>query len=145
MSRTLAREDAFKLIFEIRITNSKPEDVIEYLIETASGENDMWAQKNISKENLEYIREVVIGTENNLETINKLIEPKLKKWTIDRLSRVNLALLQLAVYEIMYVENIPYKVSANEAVELAKKYSDPDSGAFINGVLGSIISEITAQ
>jgi len=145
MSRTLAREDAFKLIFEIRITNSKPEDVIEYLIETASGENDMWAQKNISKENLEYIREVVIGTENNIETINKLIEPKLKKWTIDRLSRVNLALLQLAVYEIMYVENIPYKVSANEAVELAKKYSDPDSGAFINGVLGSIISEITAQ
>jgi len=139
MSRTLAREDAFKLIFEIRITNSKPEDVIEYLIETASGENDMWAQKNISKENLEYIREVVIGTENNLETINKLIEPKLKKWTIDRLSRVNLALLQLAVYEIMYVENIPYKVSANEAVELAKKYSSDESPAFINGILGSLI------
>ena len=145
MSRTLAREDAFKLLFEMRITGSQPDDVIEYLIQTLGEDNDMWAQKRISKTNLEYIRTVTTGTEENLAKINSIIESKLKNWSIDRLSKVNLVILQLAVYEIEFIDDIPFKVSVNEAVELAKKYGDTESGAFINGVLGSIIKTKTQQ
>lgn len=145
MSRTLAREDAFKLLFEIRITGSQPTDVIEYLVQTLGEENDMWAQKRISEKNLEYIRTVITGTEENLANINSIIESKLKNWSIERLSKVNLVILQLAVYEIEFLDDIPFKVSVNEAVELAKKYGDTDSGAFINGVLGSIIKTKTQQ
>ena len=145
MSRTLAREDAFKLLFEIRITGSQPDNVIEYLVQTLSEDNDMWAQKRISETNLDYIRTVVTGTEENLASINSIIESKLKNWSIERLSKVNLVLLQLAVYEIEFIDDIPFKVSVNEAVELAKKYGDTESGAFINGVLGSIIKTKTQQ
>ena len=140
MSRTLAREDAFKMIFEMRITGSQPETVLEYLCETASADNEMWAQRTVTRENFEYIQAVVSGVEENVEKINAAISPKLKKWSIDRISKVDLAILQLAVFEIMYIEDIPEKVSVNEAVNLAKKYGENASPSFINGVLGSIIS-----
>ena len=141
MSRTLAREDAFKMIFEMRITNSQPETVLAYLCETASADNEMWAQRTVTRENLEYIQAVVNGVEENVEEINAVISPKLKKWSIDRLSKVDLSILQLAVFEIKYIDDIPEKVSVNEAVNLAKKYGADASPAFVNGVLGSILSE----
>ena len=141
MSRTLAREDAFKLIFEMRTVDERPEGGIAYLCETAQKDNDMWAQQTVSENNLNYIQTVLCGVEENLENINNLISSKLKKWTIDRISKVNLAILQLAVYEIIYEEDIPDKVAVNEAVNLAKKYGDEASGNFVNGVLGAIISK----
>ena len=141
MSRTLAREDAFKLIFEMRTAGTRLESGIAYLCETAQKDDDMWAQQTVSENNLNYIQSVLNGIEDNLESINNLISSKLKKWTIDRISKVNLAILQLAVYEIVYEEDIPDKVAVNEAVNLGKKYGDEGAGTFINGVLGAIISE----
>lgn len=141
MSRTLAREDAFKLVFEMLITQNEPENVVKYLCETIDSKNDMWAQKNISKENLSYIEAIVGGVNSLSEEIDELIKPKLKKWTINRLSKINLAILRLAIYEIVYDNEIPDKVAANEAIELAKKYGGDESASFINGVLGSIIKD----
>ncbi len=141
MSRTLAREDAFKLVFEMLITQNEPENVVKYLCETIDSKNDMWAQKNISKENLSYIEAIVGGVNSLSEEIDELIKPKLKKWTINRLSKINLAILRLSIYEIVYDNEIPDKVAANEAIELAKKYGGDESASFINGVLGSIIKD----
>lgn len=141
MSRTLAREDAFKLIFEMEITGISADDALEYLYNTVEKSNEMWAQSSVSEINKEYISKAVLGIEENKEAINELISSKLKGWTINRISKVNLALLQLAIYEIKYMDDIPDKVSVNEAVQMAKKYSSPESGSFINGVLGAIIKE----
>lgn len=138
MSRTLAREDAFKLIFELRTSNKSPESIIAYLCETAQENNEMWAQESVSRENMDYIQAVVNGIEDNEAEINKKISSKLRKWTIERLSKVNLALLQLGTYELLYMDDVPDKVAINEAVELAKKYGGEESAAFVNGVLGTI-------
>lgn len=138
MSRTLAREDAFKLIFELRTSNKSPESIIAYLCETAQENNEMWAQKSVSRENMDYIQAVVNGIEDNEAEINEKISSKLRKWTIERLSKVNLALLQLGTYELLYMDDVPDKVAINEAVELAKKYGGEESAAFVNGVLGAI-------
>ncbi len=141
MSRTLAREDAFKLVFEMMVAQSEPDSIVKYLCETVDKQNDMWAEKNISEENLEYIQSVVNGVNEKMNDIDTLIEPKLKKWTLNRISKINLAILRLSVYEIMYNDSIPDKVAANEAIELAKKYGGEESGSFINGVLGAIIRD----
>ena len=138
MSRTLAREDAFKLIFEMRTSNKSPESIIAYLCETAQVNNEMWAQESVSRENMDYIQVVVNGIEDNTTEINEKISSQLRKWTIERLSKVNLALLQLGTYELLYMDDVPDKVAINEAVELAKKYGGEESAAFVNGVLGAI-------
>lgn len=139
MSRTESREDAFKMIFEMRITGVRPEAVMAYLCETADENNEMWAQKEVTRENLRYLQSVMYGVEEHLDDINGEIASKLKKWSIDRLSKVDLSILQLAVYEIEYMDDIPEKVSVNEAVNLAKKYGAESSAPFVNGVLGSVI------
>ena len=141
MSRKLAREDAFKLIFEMELTAASPENCINYLADSAENDNEMWAQKSITENNLEYIKEIVNKVSENKEEIDKTISLKLKKWTIDRISKVNLSVLRLAVSEILYFDSVPDKVSANEAVELAKKYGGPESSGFINGVIGAILKD----
>lgn len=143
LSRALAREDAFKLIFEMKTPGKDAMMAIDYLYSSVDKKNDMWAQEFISAPNRKYIKEIVSGVVEKEEEINDLIKAKLKNWTIERISKVNLSILQLAVYEILYLEDIPCKVSANEAVKLAKKYGTEESGSFINGVLGAIITDIT--
>lgn len=140
MSRTESREDAFKMIFEMRVTGVRPEAVVAYLCETADENNEMWAQKEVTRDNLRYLQSVMYGIEEHLDDINGEISSKLKKWSIDRLSKVDLSILQLAVYEIEFMEDIPEKVSVNEAVNLAKKYGAESSAPFINGVLGSVLN-----
>ena len=121
MSRSLAREDAFKLIFEMEITNVTSDDAIKYLFDTVDNTNEMWAQEFISASNKKYIENVVRGVQEKADELNSVIEPTLKDWTIKRISKVCLTILKLAAYEIYYIDDIPVKVSANEAVMLAKK------------------------
>lgn len=139
MSRTLAREDAFKLIFEMEITKIDAVNAINYLVETVTEKNEMWAQNFVSAPNRKYIEEIVKGVEDKQDFLIDIIKPTLKDWTISRISKVNLSILKLAVYEMYFMEDIPCKVSANEAVSLAKKYAGKDASSFINGVLGTII------
>ncbi len=139
MSRSLAREDAFKLIFEMEITNVTADDAIKYLFDTVNNSNEMWAQEFVSASNRKYIENVVSGVQEKAEELNSIIEPTLKDWTIKRISKVSLTILKLAAYEIYYIDDIPVKVSANEAVMLAKKYAGKEDSSFVNGVIGTII------
>ena len=145
MSRSLAREDAFKLIFEMEITNISAKEAIEYLYQTVDKYNEMWAQEFVSASNRKYIEDIVNGVSQNKARLISKIEPTLKDWTISRISKVNLAILQLAAYEIYYIDDIPSKVSVNEAVLLAKKYAGKESASFINGVLGTLIKNTEAE
>jgi len=88
-----------------------------------------------------YIKDILFGVKSNEEKINNLISGNLKKgWDIKRISKVDITLLQIAIYE-MIEKNIPYKIIVNEVVELAKKYAEDSSPSFINGVLASIIKQ----
>lgn len=131
MNRSEVREEAFKLIYSLEIQKKEPiEEQIELYIESNGIDN---------KKAIEYIEDAVNGIEKNKEVITEKIEKNLKKdWKIDRISKVDLAILKLAIYEIKY-KDIPFKVVINEAVELAKKYGEDNSKNFVNGILASII------
>lgn len=126
-SRSEARQEAFKLIFQSQINR----DDIEFLIA------EMLENKPESRQNIEYIRTVFLGVLEKEEELKKDISDNLSgAWKIERISRVSFALLKLAIFEIKYMDDIPVKVSINEAVELDKKFDEPDNSSFINGVLG---------
>ena len=132
MNRSNARELLFKLLYELEIQKDDINGQIDLFIE-----NNNIYDKNVQ----EYIKNEVEGISKNINEIKNLISSNLKKdWQIERLSKINLALLKLAIYEIIY-EKIPYKVIINEVVELAKKYGEDSSHSFINGVLASVVKE----
>lgn len=133
MNRSEIREEAFKLIYSLEIQKKEPlEEQIELYIE---------ANEITNKNAVEYIKDAVLGIEKNREEIIEKIEKNLKpEWKIDRISKVDLAILKLAIYEIKY-KDIPFKVVINEAVELAKKYGEDSSKNFVNGILASIVKE----
>ena len=128
MTRSEAREQAFIFIFE-KIFN--PELSVEEMKEFAQ-ESELFTLDKFAEK-------IVVCVNDNIDAIDETIKSCLKGWTISRIPRVALALLRLAVCEIMYFDNVPDKVSANEAVELAKKYAGEKDVPFINGVLGSVI------
>lgn len=133
MNRSSMREQAFRLIYSLEIQKQEPiENQIELFIENNNIENE---------EAKEYISDAVLGIDENKEDIEELIKKNLKSdWKLERISKVDLAILKLAIYEIKYKE-LPYKVAINEAVELAKKYGEDTSKNFINGILASIVKE----
>lgn len=130
MSRKKARDNAFKCIYELEFDNEKN---VDKLLEFCYTENE---NQNDEKK---YIDVVVNGVKENLESIDNIILSKLKNWSMDRIAKIDLAILRLAIYEIMYMEDIPVKVTANEAVELAKLYGNNDSKSFVNGVIAKVI------
>ena len=133
MKRTEIRELTFKLIYSLEIQkNENLDEQIELYIEN----------NNIEEQDaIEYIKDCIYGINKNEEEIKKIVEDSLTSdWKIDRISKVNLSLLKLAIYEIKF-SDVPYKVSINEAVELAKKYGEDKSKNFVNGVLASIVKE----
>lgn len=119
MSRKLSREKAMELIFSTMLTKESHGEAIETFVDNYEG--------NIKEIDLEYIKEVLKGVEENREEIDELIKSNLQKWKIDRISKVNLSILRLAIYEMNYVSDVPEKVAINEALEITKKYSDEKS------------------
>lgn len=135
MTRTEGRTLAFELLYSLEIQKVE-KDEQEEQIELFIQENEITEEKTVS-----YIKQTVDGITKNEEEIKKMISNNLsKKWDITRISKVNLALLKLGIYEIVY-SKLPYKVVVNEAVELAKKYGDESSSSFINGILANVIKE----
>lgn len=154
MSRKVAREIAFKIVFSNNFILGEDlnSDVNEKLLnsiieddELTSLEGSQNAIDDISAEDKKYIEQVTKGIFENLEELDKKIESYLKGWKMDRIGKTDLAILRLAVYEILYREDIPYKVSINEAVELAKSFCDDASPSFINGVLAGIINSLPEE
>ena len=132
MNRSETRELAFKLLYQIEIQKEINNEDIELFFEN----NDIK-----SKQAKEYIEDVVNGISKQAEEIMETISKNLKEdWEIERVSKINLALLKLGIYEIIYKE-LPFKVVINEVVELAKKYGEETSKVFINGILASVVKE----
>ncbi len=133
MNRTLMRENAFRLLYSLEVQKNEDLNILEQI--------DLYFESNkiTDGEAIEYIKDVITGVEKNKVEINNLIEQNLKSnWKMERISKIDLSLLELAIYEIKYKE-IPYKVAINEAVELAKKYGEDSSKTFVNGILASIV------
>lgn len=129
MSRTLARERAFQLIYELEIQQIPVVKQVDWHFE-------LEPCKNGDEES--YIRDTVIGVFNHIEEVDAQIEAHSRNWKKNRISKVNLAILRLAIFEILFSDQVPDEVAANEAVELSKRFGD-DSSAFINGILSSVI------
>ena len=133
MNRTESREASFKLLYSIQISpDSELQEQIDLFME---------AEEIDDNEAIEYINNIIKGINDHNEEIEKLISDNIKQgWTIARISKVDLTLLKLGIYEILYTD-IPFKVVINEVVKIAKKYGDDSSSSFINGVLASIIEK----
>lgn len=130
MSRRSSRESAMKLLFEISYRLEETQEIL----------NDYFEENSPEPKDKEYINDLVTGSVNNIKDIDSLIEKYSKGWKINRIAKVDLAILRLGAYEILYSDT-PENVVINEAVELAKKYSTDKSGAFINGILASIAGQ----
>ena len=127
ISRYKMREQAFILCFEMLFSDTE----VEELADNAGDARDEFLS--------DYALECARGVKENAETIDVKIGENLKQgWKVSRISRVSLAILRLAVYEMLYRDEIPVSVSINEAVELSKKYTVEDDTSFINGVLGAV-------
>lgn len=133
MNRSEIREQAFKLMYSLEIQkNENLEEQVELYLES----NEI-----TDKNAVEYLKDAVLGVEQYKENILENIEKNLKSdWKIERISKIDLVILKLAIYEIKYKE-LPYKVVINEAVELAKKYGEDTSKNFVNGILASVVKE----
>jgi N utilization substance protein B len=130
MNRKLSREKTMELLFGITLSKDTIEEAVEAFIENYEG--------NIKEIDLTYVKQALIGVEKHKEEIDKIIEANLHNWKIDRISKVNLSILRLATFELLYDEEVPRNVAINEALEIARRYSDEKSVAFINGVLDKL-------
>lgn len=130
MSRTIARDRAFKILFAIDIGENTFEEAANLAITSLIDENQR-----------EFIQKEVKGVLANIKKINAIINEHSLDWTVGRMAGTDRNILRLAVYEMLFDEDIPISVSINEAVELSKKYCDEQSYKFINGLLGSIAKE----
>lgn len=134
MSRTEIRELAFKLVYslEIQKVESLDEQINLYI-----ANNDI-----VDKKTIQYIKDIIFGINKNKKYILEIISTILdSKWTIDRIAKIDLSILKLAIYEMKF-KDIPFKVEINEAVELAKKYGEEKASKFINGALAKAVKEM---
>lgn len=133
MNRTAIREQTFKLIYSLEI---QKQEQLEEAIELYEESNQITDEKAKA-----YIKDAIFGMEKNKDEIIEQIEKNLKSdWKLERISKIDLAILKLAIYELKYTD-IPFKVAINEAVELAKKYGEDASKNFVNGILASVVKE----
>ncbi len=128
MDRSAARAAAMKLLYEWEMGGNGGEDTRLGLLEIKPNE-----------EETEYMEATVSGVQQHIQEIDEKIEKYAIGWLLSRINRVDLSILRLGVYEIVYAEGVPGGVAVNEAVELAKTFSGPESGSFVNGVLGSLL------
>ncbi len=141
MTRANARELAVHLIYGRNFTGEDPQDVVairlnkEYYSQL-SQENEVYAERP-NRAQLAYIDNVVAGVANREEELNAIIQKFSIGWDVSRISRLTRSVIQLAIFEILNVEDVPTGVAVSEAVRLAKKYDGDDTGSFVNGILGS--------
>lgn len=148
MTRGSARELAVHLIYGRIFTGEEPEQVVSVRLdkeyyEKLKDENDIYSDRP-SRAQLRYIDTVVSGVANREEELNDVIRKFSIGWDLSRISRLARCILQLAIFEILHVEDIPTGVAVNEAVRIAKKYDGDDTGSFVNGILGSFARSLTA-
>ena len=147
MTRANARELAVHLIYGRVFTGEEPEKVVSVRLDKEyyaqlSEENDVYTERP-SRAQLRYIDTVVAGVANREEELDAEIQKLSIGWNISRISKLTRAVMQLAMYEIQYVEDVPTGVAISEAVRLAKKYDTDETGSFVNGILGTFARSLT--
>jgi len=128
VNRKMAREMAVRFLFQIEFQKVNIKEQVEDFLDSVE----------IEDYDKDYFLEIINGVINSLKEIDEIIESKAKGWTIDRMAKMDLPILRVAIYEMKHREDIPVGVSINEAVELAKKFGTDDSSRFINGLLGQV-------
>lgn len=128
MSRRDAREKAFMLLYQLEIQKGDEEEQMSSFI----------VDREVGTDEVEYMSQLVHGVRERIAELDDRFEPFLKRWTKDRLPKVDLTILRLAVFEMFYVEEVPHNVAISEAVLLSKKYSSEESRSYINAVLGRL-------
>lgn len=149
MTRANARELAIHLIYSISFTDDEPESVIsqrlskDYYSQLAE-ENQVYTERP-SRPQVLYLDKVVSGVANRMDELNQQIQKYAIGWDINRISKLARCIMQLAMFEILYVEDVPTGVAISEAVRIAKLYDGDDTGAFVNGILGGFARELSAE
>ncbi len=133
--RRKARELALQALFQIDFYGSEETDSLNYF----------WREQKVSEEVLRFAQKLVEGVCRRRQEIDQLIEEHSENWKLSRMSRVDRNILRMAVLELLEMEDIPCKVTIDEAIELGKKYGTSDSGAFINGILDQILKRLTRE
>lgn len=131
MLRSQVREEVFKILF--RLPFNKPEEMeeqIQYSLDELEGK---------SEKNITYIHDKINRILNNITAVDDKISECCEGWSIDRIGKAELAIMRIAVYEILFEEDVPSSVAINEAVELTKAYCDEDAKGFVNAVLGKVV------
>ena len=149
MTRGNARELAVHLIYAQSFTGDEPDKLIKERLDKAyysnlSADNEIYEERP-SKVQLAYIDGVVSGVANRYDDLNAQIQKFAIGWDVTRISRLARTIMQLAIYEILYVEDVPTGVAVSEAVRLAKKYDGDDTGSFVNGILGSFARSLNTE
>ena len=148
MTRGNARELAIHLIYGRNFTGEEPETVVATRLnkdyyKQLSAENDVYEERP-SRAQLNYIDTVVAGVANREEELNAQIQQYAIGWDISRISRLARSVMQLAMFEIQYIDDVPTGVAISEAVRIAKKYDGDDTGSFVNGILGAFARGLNA-
>ncbi|MFO7675756.1 MAG: transcription antitermination factor NusB [bacterium] len=133
--RRLAREAALEVVYRYDLVGDEPDEVIDEIVH----------RRNPSDEAEEYLRRLVDAVFKNQAAVDAMIRKHLRRWRLERLRYLDRALLRLACVELTYFEDVPPKVTINEAVDIARKYGDDDSGRFVNGVLDGIFRDLTGR
>ncbi len=146
MTRTNAREIVAHLIFEMNFTADPAEQLVDSVMEpvyyeSLGQETEIYAERPNEKQ-MQYIREAVRGIQEKTEELDAYIAKYTVGWSVSRISKVARAILHVAMYEALYVEDVPVSSAINEAVELTRKYENEDVVSFVNGILGSFAREM---
>ena len=149
MTRSNARELAIHLIYGRDFTGEEPQQVIAVRMEREyykklSSENQVYSERPSSAQMI-YIDKVVDGVANRAEELNEYIQTHSIGWDVSRISRLARSIMQLAIFEILYVEDVPTGVAISEAVRIAKLYDGNDTGSFVNGILGSFSRSLNQE
>jgi N utilization substance protein B len=129
MGRKASRELAMKLLYQYEFQDNEKEEQLKEVI----------GFEDLNDNDKGYIRNIIEGVTLEAENIDNIIETNAKGWKLSRMSKVDIAILRIAIYEIKFRDDVPCNVAINEAVEMAKRYSSKESGAFVNGILGNVV------
>ena len=137
--RRKSREFALQALYQLEITKEDVHKILTQFKDYFSGDKKKVGLKGVKDE---FMERLVLGVQEHCSEIDRLIEKYSLNWRLDRMNIIDRAILRLATFELLYCEDIPPKVSLNEAVELGKRFGTEDSGSFINGILDQIRKEV---
>ena len=149
MTRANARELAVHLIYGREFTGEEPEKFVAARLDKEyysllSEESELYAERP-NRAQVAYIDMVVSGVANRTDELNEQIQKYSIGWDVKRISKLTRTIMQLAIFEILYVDDVPVGVAISEAVRLAKLYDGDDTGSFVNGILGSFARGLNAE